>query len=111
MKKLFAVVAAVFVLQNTSAWAEHKPEHKGADKNHQISVGNENAAKSGATSDMKVVKEKENQGKDEEHRQAKGIDEEQKDVADEGHDGQKAKKAKAEKKEKKLKKGKKPKAE
>lgn len=110
MKKLFTVVAALFALQNTSAWAEHKPEHKAADKDHQISVGNENAVKSGATSDMKVVKEKENQGKDEEHRQAKSPDDEQK-AADEGRDGQKTKKGKAEKKEKKLKKGKKPKAE
>ena len=108
MKKLFTVVVVLFALQNTAAWAEHKPEHKDSDKDHQISVGNENAAKSGATSYMKVLKQKENQGKDEEYRQAKGVDDEQKATADEVHDGRKAKKDKA---EKKVKKGKKAKAE
>ena len=112
MKKLFTVVVALFALQNTAAWAEHKSGHKDPDKDHQISVGNESAAKSGATSDMKVVKEKENQGKDEEHRQAKGADGDQKAAADENSDGHKANKVeKKDKKEKKPKKGKKPKAE
>lgn len=93
MKKVLMTVAALFALQNTLAWADDKPEHKGPDK--QISVGNEKAAKSGATSDMKVVKEKENQGKDEEHPQtrAEGDD----------HKAKKDKKAKKMKKDKKAK--------
>lgn len=104
MKKILLAVAALFALQNTVAFADHKPGHKGPDK--QISVGNENAAKSGATSDMKVVKEKENQGKDEEHRQAKAEGDDHKSVGAVDENDQKAPK---EKKAKKMKKDKKAK--
>lgn len=106
MKKILMLVTALFAIQSAVALAEHKPDHKGPDKDHQISVGNENAAKSGSTSDMKTVKEKENSGKDEEHRQAKEPEASGKAVTGdaEEHEGQKAKKDKKEKKEKKVKK-------
>lgn len=106
MKKILMVIAALFALQNAVAFAGPKSEHKGPDKERQISVGNEKAAKSGATSDMKVVKEKENQGKDEEHRQAKSEDDDDKAagaVDEDSKKPQKEKKAKKMKKDKKLK--------
>lgn len=103
MKKILMAVSAIFALQNAVAFADAKSEHKGSDKARQISVGNEKAAKSGATSDMKVFKDKENQGKDEEHRQAKaeGDDHKAAGAADEGDQ-----KASKEKKAKKMKKNK-----
>ena len=101
MKKILMLVSALFAIQSTVALAEHKPDHKGPDKDHQISVGNENAAKSGSTSDMKVVKEKENSGKDEERRQAREPEAGGKVVSGdaEEHEGQKAKKDKKAKKQ------------
>lgn len=109
MKKILMILVAVFATQSTLALAEHKSGNKGGDKEHQITVGNENAAKQGSTSDMKTVKDSADK---EDRHQAKSKDDSEsaakKDDSDEDHSGKKGKK---EKKEHKVKKNKKQKTE
>jgi len=107
MKKILMILVALFATQSALALAQHK----GGDKERQITVGNENAAKHGATSDMKTVKDKDSADREDSH-QAKGkADDENiatKDDSDGGHSGKKGNK---DKKEHKAKKNKKEKAE
>lgn len=95
MKKISIILAALFAFQSAVALAEHQTRG-GEAKDHQIVVGNEKAAESGATSDSKVVKEDAMKKKDHEAKEA--------DDADSHDKADKAKKP--EKKEKKENKGK-----
>ena len=115
MKKILMMLAPIFAIQSTYALAEAKAGDKLNDKERQITVGNENSAKRGATSDMKVVKD----SKDKEDKtKAKENDERDDSVKQEDNDQKgtikphkPAKKDKEQKKNKKQKKERKIKTE